>query len=121
MRAHVSWQQDLLFSAQTENGHNIEMDGNQGASAPSPMEIVERFFAKLVTGQMENPVTPIVKGEGKKAACCLKRPVKTKTCNIFEENLGVACTPPLHTLTTFKMTAKRFVVVYFAVKADYQP
>ena len=40
MRVHVSWQQDLLFSAQTENGHSIEMDGNQGTSASSPMEMV---------------------------------------------------------------------------------
>ena len=40
MRAQVSWQQELRFSAETENGHCIEMDGNQGASAPSPMEMV---------------------------------------------------------------------------------
>lgn len=40
MQAQVSWQHDLLFSAQTENGHSIEMDGNQGTSAPSPMEMI---------------------------------------------------------------------------------
>ena len=40
MQATVSWKNDLSFEGVSENGHTIMMDGNKGAAAPSPMEMV---------------------------------------------------------------------------------
>lgn len=40
MQATVSWKNDLSFEGVSENGHTIMMDGNKGAAASSPMEMV---------------------------------------------------------------------------------
>jgi len=40
MKAQVRWMNDFTFVGQSDSGHSIVMDGNQGSSAPSPMEMV---------------------------------------------------------------------------------
>ncbi|EHZ2725393.1 osmotically inducible protein OsmC [Vibrio parahaemolyticus] len=43
MQAEVKWVEDFQFLGQSQSGHSIVMDGNGGATAPSPMEMVELF------------------------------------------------------------------------------
>ncbi|SHO58624.1 OsmC family protein [Vibrio quintilis] len=40
MQAEVTWVDGLKFSGLSGSGHCMAMDGNQGESAPSPMEVV---------------------------------------------------------------------------------
>ncbi|WP_295891759.1 OsmC family protein [uncultured Vibrio sp.] len=40
MQAEVKWIEDFKFIGQSQSGHSIVMDGNGGATAPSPMEMV---------------------------------------------------------------------------------
>ncbi|EKA4468478.1 OsmC family protein [Vibrio parahaemolyticus] len=40
MQAEVKWVEDFKFLGQSQSGHSIVMDGNGGATAPSPMEMV---------------------------------------------------------------------------------
>lgn len=40
MKSQVTWQGQLGFKGTTENGHTVDMDGNNGSAAPSPMELV---------------------------------------------------------------------------------
>ncbi|RQW62696.1 OsmC family protein [Vibrio viridaestus] len=40
MKAQVRWMDGFTFLGQSESGHSIVMDGNKGATAPSPMEMV---------------------------------------------------------------------------------
>ncbi|MBL4286148.1 OsmC family protein [Vibrio fluvialis] len=40
MEAQVKWVEDFKFIGQSQSGHSIVMDGNSGATAPSPMEMV---------------------------------------------------------------------------------
>ncbi|MCG3723473.1 OsmC family protein [Vibrio cincinnatiensis] len=40
MEAQVKWVDGLTFIGQSPSGHSIVMDGNGGATAPSPMEMV---------------------------------------------------------------------------------
>ncbi|GAK82627.1 OsmC/Ohr family protein [Vibrio ponticus] len=40
MQAEVKWIEDFKFLGQSQSGHSIVMDGNGGATAPSPMEMV---------------------------------------------------------------------------------
>lgn len=40
MQAKVSWCGDLRFLGTSDSGHSVVMDGNSGATAPSPMEMV---------------------------------------------------------------------------------
>lgn len=40
MEAAVKWVNDFTFIGNSQSGHAIVMDGNGGASAPSPMELV---------------------------------------------------------------------------------
>ncbi|HAS61383.1 MAG TPA: OsmC family protein [Vibrio sp.] len=40
MHAEVKWIEDFKFLGQSQSGHSIVMDGNGGATAPSPMEMV---------------------------------------------------------------------------------
>ncbi|WP_394246082.1 OsmC family protein [Vibrio profundi] len=40
MQAEVKWIEGFKFLGQSQSGHSIVMDGNGGATAPSPMEMV---------------------------------------------------------------------------------
>lgn len=40
MQAEVKWIEEFKFLGQSQSGHAIVMDGNGGATAPSPMEMV---------------------------------------------------------------------------------
>lgn len=40
MQAEVKWIEDFKFLGQSQSGHSIVMDGNGGATAPSPMEML---------------------------------------------------------------------------------
>lgn len=40
MQAKVKWCGDLTFLGTSDSGHQVVMDGNKGAHAPSPMEMV---------------------------------------------------------------------------------
>ncbi|MDF4787142.1 osmotically inducible protein OsmC, partial [Vibrio parahaemolyticus] len=40
MQAEVKWIEDFKFLGQSQSGHSVVMDGNGGATAPSPMEMV---------------------------------------------------------------------------------
>ncbi|MGF1711720.1 OsmC family protein [Vibrio kagoshimensis] len=40
MQAEVKWVEGFKFLGQSQSGHSIVMDGNGGATAPSPMEMV---------------------------------------------------------------------------------
>ena len=40
MQARVKWVEGLTFLGESASGHQILMDGNSGAKAPSPMEMV---------------------------------------------------------------------------------
>lgn len=40
MEANVAWLKDLTFVATSGSGHQVVMDGNKGALAASPMEMV---------------------------------------------------------------------------------
>ncbi|MGY3572105.1 OsmC family protein [Vibrio sp. SCSIO 43135] len=40
MQAEVKWVEEFKFLGQSQSGHSIVMDGNGGATAPSPMEMV---------------------------------------------------------------------------------
>ncbi|MCG9649121.1 OsmC family protein [Vibrio brasiliensis] len=40
MKAEVKWVEEFKFLGQSQSGHSIVMDGNGGATAPSPMEMV---------------------------------------------------------------------------------
>lgn len=40
MQAEVKWLDDFTFIGKSQSGHSIVMDGSNGASAPSPMEMV---------------------------------------------------------------------------------
>lgn len=40
MKAEVKWIEEFKFLGQSQSGHSIVMDGNGGATAPSPMEMV---------------------------------------------------------------------------------
>ncbi|TDE20310.1 OsmC family protein [Vibrio owensii] len=40
MQAEVKWVEDFKFLGQSQSGHSVVMDGNGGATAPSPMEMV---------------------------------------------------------------------------------
>jgi putative redox protein len=40
MQAEVTWVEGLKFLGRSGSGHSVVMDGNQGESAPSPMEVV---------------------------------------------------------------------------------
>ncbi|QOU31849.1 osmotically inducible protein OsmC [Vibrio coralliilyticus] len=40
MQAEVKWIEDFKFLGHSQSGHSVVMDGNGGATAPSPMEIV---------------------------------------------------------------------------------
>ncbi|MFB9215756.1 OsmC family protein [Vibrio sinaloensis] len=40
MQAEVKWVEEFKFLGQSQSGHSIIMDGNGGATAPSPMEMV---------------------------------------------------------------------------------
>lgn len=40
MEAKVKWVEDFKFLGESNSGHSIVMDGNGGATAPSPMEMV---------------------------------------------------------------------------------
>lgn len=42
MQAEVKWVEEFKFLGQSQSGHSIVMDGNGGATAPSPMEMVNR-------------------------------------------------------------------------------
>ena len=40
MQAEVKWVEEFKFLGQSQSGHSIVMDGNGGATAPSPMEML---------------------------------------------------------------------------------
>ena len=40
MQAEVKWVEGFKFLGQSQSGHSVVMDGNAGATAPSPMEMV---------------------------------------------------------------------------------
>ncbi|WP_136483835.1 OsmC family protein [Vibrio sp. H11] len=40
MEAQVKWVEDFKFIGESQSGHCVVMDGNGGATAPSPMEMV---------------------------------------------------------------------------------
>ncbi|MGC9404346.1 OsmC family protein [Vibrio genomosp. F10 str. 9ZC157] len=40
MQAEVKWVGEFKFLGQSQSGHSIVMDGNGGATAPSPMEML---------------------------------------------------------------------------------
>ena len=40
MQAEVKWVEGFKFLGQSQSGHSVVMDGNGGATAPSPMEMV---------------------------------------------------------------------------------
>lgn len=40
MQAQVKWVEDFKFIGESQSGHCVVMDGNGGATAPSPMEMV---------------------------------------------------------------------------------
>lgn len=40
MQAEVKWIEDFKFLGESQSGHSVVMDGNSGATAPSPMEMV---------------------------------------------------------------------------------
>ncbi|MDG3085922.1 OsmC family protein [Vibrio hannami] len=40
MKAEVKWIEDFKFLGESQSGHSVVMDGNSGATAPSPMEMV---------------------------------------------------------------------------------
>ncbi|MGO1298818.1 MAG: OsmC family protein [Vibrio sp.] len=40
MEAQVKWVEGFKFLGQSNSGHSVVMDGNGGATAPSPMEMV---------------------------------------------------------------------------------
>lgn len=40
MKAKVKWVDGLRFIAESASGHQVIMDGNQGETGPSPMEMV---------------------------------------------------------------------------------
>ncbi|WP_117233822.1 OsmC family protein [Vibrio maerlii] len=40
MQAEVKWIEEFKFLGHSQSGHSIVMDGNGGATAPSPMEMV---------------------------------------------------------------------------------
>ncbi|EGQ8026838.1 OsmC family protein [Vibrio vulnificus] len=40
MQAEVKWVEDFKFFGTSQSGHSVVMDGNGGATAPSPMEMV---------------------------------------------------------------------------------
>ncbi|MCA3916238.1 OsmC family protein [Vibrio vulnificus] len=40
MQAEVKWLEDFKFLGTSQSGHSVVMDGNGGATAPSPMEMV---------------------------------------------------------------------------------
>ncbi|EGQ9276085.1 OsmC family protein [Vibrio vulnificus] len=40
MQAEVKWVEDFKFLGTSQSGHSVVMDGNGGAAAPSPMEMV---------------------------------------------------------------------------------
>ncbi|ANS87856.1 hypothetical protein VSVS12_04156 [Vibrio scophthalmi] len=40
MQAEVKWVEDFKFLGQSQSGYSVVMDGNGGATAPSPMEMV---------------------------------------------------------------------------------
>ncbi|EEX33272.1 MULTISPECIES: OsmC family protein [Vibrio] len=40
MQAEVKWIEDFKFLGHSQSGHSVVMDGNGGATAPSPMEMV---------------------------------------------------------------------------------
>lgn len=39
MQAEVKWVENFKFLGTSHSGHSVVMDGNGGATAPSPMEI----------------------------------------------------------------------------------
>ena len=40
MQSQVKWVDEMTFMGQSGSGHSVIMDGNGGAKAPSPMEMV---------------------------------------------------------------------------------
>ncbi|PMH42628.1 osmotically inducible protein OsmC [Vibrio sp. 10N.286.49.B3] len=40
MQAEVKWVEEFKFLGHSQSGHSVVMDGNGGATAPSPMEMV---------------------------------------------------------------------------------
>lgn len=40
MQSRVKWVEEMTFLGQSNSGHSVVMDGNGGATAPSPMELV---------------------------------------------------------------------------------
>lgn len=40
MQAEVKWIEEFKFLGHSQSGHSVVMDGNGGATAPSPMEMV---------------------------------------------------------------------------------
>ncbi len=40
MQSSVKWVEGMTFLGQSDSGHSVVMDGNGGAVAPSPMELV---------------------------------------------------------------------------------
>ncbi|GAB2639970.1 OsmC family protein [Vibrio panuliri] len=66
MQAEVKWIEDFKFLGQSQSGHSIVMDGNGGATAPSPMEMV----LMAAGGCSSVDVVDGLKQAGKNVASC---------------------------------------------------
>ncbi|MEZ9230506.1 OsmC family protein [Vibrio amylolyticus] len=69
MQAEVKWIEDFIFLGQSQSGHSIVMDGNGGATAPSPMEMV----LMAAGGCSSVDVVDGLKEEGQKVAECVAK------------------------------------------------
>lgn len=69
MQAEVKWVEDFKFLGQSQSGHSIVMDGNGGATAPSPMEMV----LMAAGGCSSVDVVDGLKQAGKKVTGCVAK------------------------------------------------
>ncbi|MDV7106192.1 OsmC family protein [Vibrio sp. TH_r3] len=67
MQAEVKWVDDFTFIGQSSSGHSIIMDGNGGATAPSPMEMV----LMAAGGCSSVDVVAGLKSENQKVSNCI--------------------------------------------------
>ncbi|EOU2462638.1 OsmC family protein [Vibrio cidicii] len=69
MQAEVKWVEDFKFLGQSQSGHSVVMDGNGGATAPSPMEMV----LMAAGGCSSVDVVDGLKSAGQKVTACSAR------------------------------------------------
>ncbi|WP_367971553.1 OsmC family protein [Vibrio scophthalmi] len=75
MQAEVKWVEDFKFLGQSQSGHSVVMDGNGGATAPSPMEMV----LMAAGGCSSVDVVDGLKEAGQKVTACTAK-LTTERC-----------------------------------------